>query len=115
MKGYLNNDRATAEIFTGDGWLRTGDIGRVDENGFFYVVDRLKELIKYKGYQVPPAELETVLVSHPKVKDVGVIGVPMEGRGGAEGLRGLRRGPRPRRARGVCHRSGRPVQKATGD
>jgi acyl-CoA synthetase (AMP-forming)/AMP-acid ligase II len=79
MKGYLNNDQATAEIFAGDGWLRTGDIGRVDENGFFYVVDRLKELIKYKGYQVPPAELEAVLASHPKVKDAGVIGIPMEG------------------------------------
>ncbi len=79
MKGYLNNEAATAEIFTGDGWLRTGDIGRVDENGFFYIVDRLKELIKYKGYQVPPAELEAVLVSHPKVRDAGVIGVPMEG------------------------------------
>jgi acyl-CoA synthetase (AMP-forming)/AMP-acid ligase II len=79
MKGYLNNDQATAEIFAGDGWLRTGDIGRVDENGFFYVVDRLKELIKYKGYQVPPADLEAVLVSHPKVKDAGVIGIPMEG------------------------------------
>jgi acyl-CoA synthetase (AMP-forming)/AMP-acid ligase II len=78
MKGYLNNDEATAETLTEDGWLRTGDIGRVDENGFFYVVDRLKELIKYKGYQVPPAELEAVLVSHPKVKDAGVIGVPNE-------------------------------------
>jgi acyl-CoA synthetase (AMP-forming)/AMP-acid ligase II len=75
MKGYLNNPQATAEIFTDDAWLRTGDIGRVDENGFFYIVDRLKELIKYKGYQVAPAELEAVLVSHPKVKDAGVIGV----------------------------------------
>jgi acyl-CoA synthetase (AMP-forming)/AMP-acid ligase II len=76
MKGYLNNPEATAETLVEDGWLRTGDIGRVDENGFFYVVDRLKELIKYKGYQVPPAELEAVLVSHPKVRDAGVIGVP---------------------------------------
>jgi acyl-CoA synthetase (AMP-forming)/AMP-acid ligase II len=75
MRGYLGNPEATAETLTGDGWLRTGDIGRVDENGFFYVVDRLKELIKYKGYQVPPAELEAVLVSHPKVKDAGVIGM----------------------------------------
>jgi acyl-CoA synthetase (AMP-forming)/AMP-acid ligase II len=75
MKGYLNNPQATDEIFTGDGWLRTGDIGRIDENGFFYIVDRLKELIKYKGYQVAPAELEAVLVSHPKVRDAGVIGV----------------------------------------
>ena len=78
MRGYLNNPEATAETLIEDGWLRTGDIGRVDENGFFYVVDRLKELIKYKGYQVPPAELEAVLVSHPKVKDAGVIGTQME-------------------------------------
>src|SRR3954468_19808405 len=76
MKGYLNNAAATDETLVGDGWIRTGDIGRVDENGFFYIVDRLKELIKYKGYQVAPAELEAVLVSHPKVKDAGVIGVP---------------------------------------
>jgi acyl-CoA synthetase (AMP-forming)/AMP-acid ligase II len=76
MKGYLNNPQATAETLVSDGWLRTGDIGKVDENGFFFIVDRLKELIKYKGYQVPPAELEAVLVSHPKVKDAGVIGVP---------------------------------------
>ena len=78
MKGYLNNREATDEIFTGEGWLRTGDIGRIDGDGFFYIVDRVKELIKYKGYQVAPAELEAVLVSHPKVKDAGVIGVPNE-------------------------------------
>jgi acyl-CoA synthetase (AMP-forming)/AMP-acid ligase II len=78
MRGYLNNPAATKETLTDDGWLRTGDIGRVDENGFFFIVDRLKELIKYKGYQVPPAELEAVLVSHPKVKDAGVIGMRME-------------------------------------
>jgi acyl-CoA synthetase (AMP-forming)/AMP-acid ligase II len=83
MKGYLNNPAATAETLVGDGWLRTGDIGRVDPGGFFYIVDRLKELIKYKGYQVPPAELEAVLVSHPKVKDAGVIGVPMDDGGEA--------------------------------
>src|SRR4051794_38911639 len=63
MVGYLNNDEATRETLGEDGWLRTGDIARVDENGFFFIVDRLKELIKYKGYQVPPAELEAVLVS----------------------------------------------------
>jgi acyl-CoA synthetase (AMP-forming)/AMP-acid ligase II len=79
MRGYLNNQEATAETLTGDGWLRTGDIGRVDDDGYFYIVDRLKELIKYKGYQVPPAELEAVLVSHPQVKDAGVIGVKTEG------------------------------------
>jgi acyl-CoA synthetase (AMP-forming)/AMP-acid ligase II len=83
MRGYLNNEEATAETLTPEGWLRTGDIGRIDENGYFYIVDRLKELIKYKGYQVPPAELEAVLVSHPKVKDAGVIGVPMDDGGEA--------------------------------
>ncbi|MFL5906312.1 MAG: AMP-binding protein, partial [Solirubrobacterales bacterium] len=83
MKGYLNNPEATDETLVGDGWLRSGDIGRRDENGYFFIVDRLKELIKYKGYQVPPAELEAVLVSHPKVKDAGVIPVPMEDGGEA--------------------------------
>jgi acyl-CoA synthetase (AMP-forming)/AMP-acid ligase II len=78
MKGYLNNPAATSETLATNGWLRTGDIGRVDENGFFFIVDRLKELIKYKGYQVPPAELEAVLVSHPKVKDAGVIAMHTE-------------------------------------
>jgi len=76
MVGYLGNDEATAETITEDGWLRTGDIGRFDENGYTYIVDRLKELIKYKAYQVPPAELEAVLVGHPQIKDAGVIGVP---------------------------------------
>jgi acyl-CoA synthetase (AMP-forming)/AMP-acid ligase II len=78
MRGYLNNPEATAETLVEDGWLRTGDIARIDSEGFTFIVDRLKELIKYKGYQVPPAELEAVLVSHPKVKDAGVIGVPMD-------------------------------------
>jgi acyl-CoA synthetase (AMP-forming)/AMP-acid ligase II len=76
MVGYLGNEQATAETITEEGWLRTGDIGRIDENGYTFIVDRLKELIKYKAYQVPPAELEAVLVSHPQIKDAGVIGVP---------------------------------------
>jgi acyl-CoA synthetase (AMP-forming)/AMP-acid ligase II len=83
MLGYLNNPEATKQTLVEDGWLRTGDIARVDENGYFFIVDRLKELIKYKGYQVAPAELEAVLVSHPKVKDAGVIGTPMEDGGEA--------------------------------
>jgi acyl-CoA synthetase (AMP-forming)/AMP-acid ligase II len=83
MKGYLNDPEATAATITEDGWLKSGDIGRRDENGYFFIVDRLKELIKYKGYQVPPAELEAVLVSHPKVKDAGVIGIPMDDGGEA--------------------------------
>ena len=76
MKGYLGRPQATAEMVTGDGWLRTGDIGRLDEQGYLYVVDRLKELIKYKGFQVAPAELEALLLTHPGVADVAVIPRP---------------------------------------
>ncbi|PXY27954.1 AMP-binding protein [Prauserella muralis] len=75
MAGYLDNPEATAATIT-DGWLHTGDIARVDGDGVFWIVDRLKELIKYKGYQVAPAELEAVLLSHPRVLDAAVIGVP---------------------------------------
>lgn len=73
MKGYLNNPRATAATIDDEGWLHTGDIGHADADGFFTIVDRLKELIKYKGYQVPPAELEAVLLSHPSVLDAAVV------------------------------------------
>jgi len=76
MKGYLNNPTATAQILDEDGWLHTGDIGHADADGDFYVVDRLKELIKYKGYQVPPAELEAILLTHPAVADAAVIASP---------------------------------------
>jgi len=75
MAGYLNNDTATKETIDDDGWLHTGDLAQVDANGCVYIVDRLKELIKYKGYQVPPAELEAVLLSHPAIADAAVIGV----------------------------------------
>jgi 4-coumarate--CoA ligase len=78
MKGYLNNEEATAATITADGWLRTGDIGHVDEEGHVYVVDRLKELIKYKGFQVPPAELEALLLTHAAVADAAVVGLPDE-------------------------------------
>ncbi|XP_033733818.1 probable 4-coumarate--CoA ligase 1 [Pecten maximus] len=77
MKGYLNNEEATREMIK-DGWLFTGDLGHVREDGCFVIADRLKELIKYKGLQVAPAELEDVLLSHPGVQDVAVIGVPDE-------------------------------------
>lgn len=76
MKGYLNNPEATAGCIDGDGWFHTGDIARVDEHDHFYIVDRLKELIKYKGFQVPPAELEALLLSHPEVADAAVVPVP---------------------------------------
>ncbi|HKZ51526.1 MAG TPA: AMP-binding protein [Dehalococcoidia bacterium] len=73
FKGYWRNPQATAEAFTTDGWFRTGDIARVDEEGYFYIVDRKKEVIKYKGYQVTPAELEVVLLEHPAVREAVVI------------------------------------------
>jgi 4-coumarate--CoA ligase len=78
MPGYLNNAAATADTIDGDGWLHTGDVGHVDEDGHYTIVDRLKELIKYKGFQVPPAELEALLVTHPAVADAAVIGIPDE-------------------------------------
>ncbi|RZC38063.1 AMP-binding domain containing protein [Asbolus verrucosus] len=78
MKGYYGNEEATRNSFTSDGWLLTGDLGYYDENQYFYIVDRLKELIKYKAFQVAPAELEAILLGNPKIKDVGVVGVPNE-------------------------------------
>jgi acyl-CoA synthetase (AMP-forming)/AMP-acid ligase II len=76
MKGYLNNPEATANTIDADGWLHTGDIGYADDDGHFFIVDRAKELIKYKGFQVPPAELEAVLLTHPCVGDAAVIPYP---------------------------------------
>lgn len=81
MKGYLNNDEATAETIDADGWLHTGDVALLDEEGHYSIVDRLKELIKYNGFQVPPAELEALLITHPAVADVAVVGVPDEAAG----------------------------------
>lgn len=78
MKGYLNRPDATAAMIDRDGWLHTGDVGYADDEGYFFVVDRVKELIKYKGLQVAPAELEAVLLSHPGVADAAVIGSPDE-------------------------------------
>lgn len=76
MEGYQNRPEATAETLDSNGWLHTGDIGYTDEQGQFYIVDRIKELIKVKGYQVAPAELEHLLRTYPLVEDAGVIGVP---------------------------------------
>lgn len=78
MKGYLNRPDATAATIDREGWLHTGDIGYADEDGHLYIVDRVKELIKYKGYQVAPAELEAVLLSHPAIADAAVIPSPDE-------------------------------------
>jgi acyl-CoA synthetase (AMP-forming)/AMP-acid ligase II len=78
MKGYLGQPQATAELIDNEGWLHTGDIGYADQDGALYIVDRLKELIKYKGRQVAPAELEAVLLSHPAVADAAVLPSPDE-------------------------------------
>jgi acyl-CoA synthetase (AMP-forming)/AMP-acid ligase II len=78
MKGYLNAPEATAAMLDPDGWLHTGDLGTIDEQGYVFIVDRVKELIKYKGLQVAPAELEAVLLSHPKVADAAVVRFPDE-------------------------------------
>jgi acyl-CoA synthetase (AMP-forming)/AMP-acid ligase II len=76
MRGYLNRPEATAATIDADNWLHTGDIAYADEDGHFYIVDRAKELIKYKGFQVPPAELEGILLRHPAIADAAVIPVP---------------------------------------
>lgn len=76
MKGYLNNPDATASTIDRDGWYHTGDIVYIDEDGYFYIVDRIKELIKCNGYSIAPAELEAVLLSHPAVADACVVKSP---------------------------------------
>jgi len=85
MKGYHRNEKATKDCIDSEGFLHTGDIGYVDNNGIYWIVDRLKELIKAKGFQVAPAELEALLVKHPQVADAAVIGAPAEKYGGREG------------------------------
>ena len=78
MKGYFNNPQATARAIDPDGWLHTGDVARVEEDGSLRIVDRLKEMIKYKGYQIAPAELEALLLTHLAIADAAVIPVPDE-------------------------------------
>jgi acyl-CoA synthetase (AMP-forming)/AMP-acid ligase II len=76
MKGYLNNPEATKAMIDKDGWLHTGDWGYYDDENDFFVVDRIKDIIKVKGFQVSPTELENLLKTHPNIADVAVIGVP---------------------------------------
>lgn len=78
MKGYWQREEATADTITDDGWLKTGDIAKMDEKGYFYIVDRKKDMILVSGFNVYPNEIEDVIVSHPDVLEVGVIGVPDE-------------------------------------
>lgn len=73
MKGYLNDPEATEMTIDKDGWLHTGDVGYIDDEEELFIVDRVKELIKYKGFQVPPAELEAILVNHPSIADAAVV------------------------------------------
>jgi long-chain acyl-CoA synthetase len=75
MKGYLGNPAATAEAIT-DGWFRTGDLARIDDDGYFYIVDRKKDLVIRGGYNVYPREVEEVLYEHPAVAEAAVIGIP---------------------------------------
>nr|AIR95613.1 4-coumarate:CoA ligase 4 [Betula pendula] len=81
MKGYLNDPEATERTIDKDGWLYTGDIGYIDDNDELFIVDRLKELIKYKGFQVAPAELEAMLVAHPNISDAAVVSMKDEAAG----------------------------------
>lgn len=80
FKGYLDNEAATKDSLTEDGYFKTGDVGFVDKDNNFFITDRVKELIKYKGFQVAPAELEGKLMDHPDINDVAVIGVQDEER-----------------------------------
>lgn len=114
MVGYLGNEQATRDTLDADGYLHTGDIATVDAGGVVTIVDRLKELIKYKGYQVPPAELEALLLTHPLIADAAVIGVlRRRGRGGSQGVRRVaaRHGPRRGRRHRVRRRAGVPAQE----
>jgi acyl-CoA synthetase (AMP-forming)/AMP-acid ligase II len=104
MKGYLNNPEATAQTIDSDGWLHTGDIARVDEHGSVRIVDRVKELIKYKGYQVAPAELEGLLLTHPAIADAAVIGLPDEQAGAGRS--------RPRRSAPSSPSTWRPTRSS---
>ena len=80
MKGYYNRPDATAEAIQ-DGWFRSGDLGRRDEDGFYYIVDRSKDMIIRGGFNVYPREIEEVLMTHPAVSLAAVIGVPHESHG----------------------------------
>ena len=75
FKGYHKNPEGTRNALSPDGYFKTGDVGHQDKDGNFYITDRVKELIKYKGFQVPPAELEGLLISHPMVNDIAVVGI----------------------------------------
>lgn len=78
MMGYLDDPDRTRECLDENGWLNTGDMAKYDQDGFFYITDRIKELIKVRGFQVPPAELEALLFTHPEIGDAAVIAIDDE-------------------------------------
>ena len=83
MQGYWNRPEDTAEVLSNDGWFKTGDVAKMDGNGFFYIVDRIKDMILVSGFNVYPNEIESVIVEHKGVLECGVIGVPDDLRGEA--------------------------------
>ena len=93
MKGYWQRPEATANVMFGDGWLRTGDVGRFDEQGFLYIEDRLKDLIIVSGFNVYPSEIEDVVVGHPGIIEAAVVGVPDERSGEAVKLYAVKKDP----------------------
>ena len=104
MKGYWNRPEATAEAIDADGWFHTGDMARVDDDGYFFIVDRKKEMIIRGGFNIYPREIEEVLYEHPDVLEAAVIGVP---------ARGARRGGRRRRRARSPARDATPRSCAT--
>ncbi|KAA0034187.1 4-coumarate--CoA ligase-like 1 [Cucumis melo var. makuwa] len=78
MQGYYKNEEETSRTIDSKGWMHTGDIGYIDDDGDVFIVDRIKELIKYKGFQVAPAELEAILLTHPSIEDAAVVPLPDE-------------------------------------
>ena len=99
MKGYLNQPEDTAEVITEDGWFRTGDMGKVDADGFVYVEDRLKDMIISGGENIYSPEIERVLAEHPSVMEVAIIGVPDDRWGETGQGRRLAQARTPRRPR----------------
>ena len=93
MTGYWQRPEATSKVLFGDGWLRTGDVGRLDEQGFVYIEDRLKDLIIVSGFNVYPSEIEDVVVGHPGVIEAAVVGVPDAGSGEAVKLYAVKKDP----------------------
>jgi acyl-CoA synthetase (AMP-forming)/AMP-acid ligase II len=112
MKGYHNDPEATARTIDPDGWLHTGDVARVDKQGSLRIVDRVKELIKYKGHQVAPAELEGLLLTHPAIAGRGRDRAPRRGRWrNPEGLRRAERAAHARRGDRICRRARGALQE----